>query len=254
MRRWGPLLTAAMFGASGAAPPAFAQTHSDHHERPLPASTAYAAPLTASEDTCMSSRSFGVQGLSFGISFATTWNDKQCYRLKNARALENLGYHDAALELLCMDRSVRVAMDRAGTPCSPFHVEHAERLPSPPAEPLEQVNEILGRYEVLFDFDSARLKPESDAILAPLLTLLQNQPDLNVVIEGHADWVGTDAYNLHLSRRRAQSVVNWLVERGIAWERLHAVGKGEREPIESNRTASGRAHNRRVEVHRITTN
>jgi outer membrane protein OmpA-like peptidoglycan-associated protein len=62
--------------------------------------------------------------------------------------------------------------------------------------------------------------------------------------------MGSDEYNIRLSQRRAQAVVDWLVARGIARERLNAVGKGEREPIASNETAEGRQLNRRVEVRR----
>jgi outer membrane protein OmpA-like peptidoglycan-associated protein len=80
--------------------------------------------------------------------------------------------------------------------------------------------------------------------------MLQRDPSLSVDIEGHADWMGSDEYNIRLSQRRAQAVVDWLVAHGIARERLNAVGKGEREPIASNETAEGRQLNRRVEVHR----
>jgi OOP family OmpA-OmpF porin len=73
---------------------------------------------------------------------------------------------------------------------------------------------------------------------------------MKVDIEGHTDWVGADAYNLRLSQRRAQAVVNWLVAHGISRDRMRAVGKGEREPIATNTTAAGRQLNRRTEVRR----
>lgn len=212
------------------------------------AATAYAAPLTASEDTCMRSRSLGLQAIGFGFSVATTWNDVSCRRRHNARALDALGYHDAALDLLCMDKEARHAMEQAGTPCFQ-RARLAQSPPPPPAEPAAEPPPIA-TYAVLFDFDKYNLRPEADEILAPLLATLQADPSLNVDIEGHTDWVGSDAYNFRLSQRRAQAVVNWLVAHGISRDRMRAVGKGEREPIATNETSAGRQLNRRTEVRR----
>jgi len=147
-----------------------------------------------------------------------------------------------------MDKEVRQAMERAGTPCFQ-RARLAQSPPPPPAEPAAQPPPIA-TYAVLFDFDKYNLRPEADEILAPLLATLQADPNLNVDIEGHTDWVGADAYNFRLSQRRAQAVVNWLVAHGISHERMRAVGKGEREPIATNETRAGRQLNRRTEVRR----
>jgi hypothetical protein len=135
-----------------------------------PAATAFAAPLTASEDTCMRSRSLGVQAIGFGFSIASTWEDVSCRRLHNARALDALGYRDAALQLLCLDKDVRHAMEQAGTPC----VQRARLAQSPPPPPAEPAAEPppIATYAVLFDFDKYNLRPEADEILAPLLAML----------------------------------------------------------------------------------
>ena len=216
----------------------------------VPVATAFAASLTASQETCMGSRSFGVQGIGFGLSLATTWPDRQCRRIRNARALEDFGYRSAALALLCQDEEVFDAMQRAGTPCPGSQLLNFPLPPQPAPEP-EPVEPPLMRFQdVLFDFDKSNLRPEADAILTPVLEMLQRDASLNVDIEGHADWMGSDDYNIRLSQRRAQAVVDWLVARGIARERLNAVGKGEFEPIASNETAEGRQLNRRVEVRR----
>jgi hypothetical protein len=82
-----------------------------------PVSTAFAAPLTTGEDTCMGSSSLGAQAVSFGVSIGTTWQDENCQRLKNSRQLVALGYHRAATALMCVDEDVRMAMEEAGTPC-----------------------------------------------------------------------------------------------------------------------------------------
>lgn len=214
----------------------------------VPVATAFAASLTASQETCMGSRSFGLQAVSFGLSVATTWPDRQCRRIRNARALEDMGYRSAAIALLCQDEEVFEAMQRAGTPCPGSQLvtfREPERAPEPVAEPP-----LMRFQDVLFDFDKSNLRPEADAILHPVLEMLQRDPSLNVDIEGHADWMGSDEYNIRLSQRRAEAVVDWLAAHGIARERLNAVGKGEREPIASNETAEGRQLNRRVEVRR----
>lgn len=216
--------------------------------RRIRVSSAYAPALVASQDTCMGSRSLGMQAMWFGVSVATTWEDLDCRRLNNARALNALGYRGAAIALLCLDREVHDAMEQAGTPC--LQAARVELQPLAPAPAPQAVEPPLATYSVLFDFDSSHLRPEADAVLAPLLAMLEAEPDMNVDIEGHTDWVGSDAYNLGLSQRRAQAVVDWLSSRGIARTRMRAVGKGEREPVATNQTAAGRQLNRRTEVRR----
>jgi outer membrane protein OmpA-like peptidoglycan-associated protein len=214
----------------------------------IPVASAYAAPLFASEDTCMGSRTFGVQAIGFGVSFATTWQDHQCRRVKNARELFALGYREAAVQLLCLDDEVRAAMARAGTPCEGV-VRLVSVTPTPPAPPAEPPP-IVSVDDVLFDFDRSTLRPEANAILQPVLTMLQGDPSLQIDIEGHTDWIGTDAYNQGLSERRARAVVEWFVARGIARERISAIGRGEAEPVAVNTTSQGRQLNRRVEIRR----
>jgi len=103
-------------------------------------------------------------------------------------------------------------------------------------------------YGIRFDVDSARLRSESEAILGEVLSVLKEQPNLRLVIEGHTDSVGGAAYNMTLSEKRARSVVRWLTEQGIDPDRLEAVGYGERRPVSTNKASQGRALNRRVEL------
>ena len=84
--------------------------------------------------------------------------------------------------------------------------------------------------------------------LDELVTLLNHYEGANLLIEGHADSNGSDAYNLDLSQRRTNSVKKYLVSKGIVEDRLTAVGFGESKPIASNKTSLGRAKNRRVEL------
>jgi len=103
-------------------------------------------------------------------------------------------------------------------------------------------------YGVLFDFNKATLKAESDSILQRVLAMLQKQPALKVEVQGHTDNVGSDAYNQTLSEARARSVMAWLTAHGIAPLRLTAKGYGETMPVASNSDDAGRAKNRRVEI------
>ncbi len=101
---------------------------------------------------------------------------------------------------------------------------------------------------ITFDFDSAVLRPESAPIIEMLAGGLATDPSSNISIEGHTSGEGDEAYNQGLSERRARAVVADLVARGIAGNRLSAVGRGESIPIATNDNENGRSMNRRVEV------
>lgn len=82
-----------------------------------PVPTAYAAPLTSSNGTCMGSSSIGGQGAAVGLSFGTTWTDSGCDARYDATALANVGMQKAAIERLCLKAEIAQAMKAAGTPC-----------------------------------------------------------------------------------------------------------------------------------------
>lgn len=100
---------------------------------------------------------------------------------------------------------------------------------------------------VLFDFNKATLKPESDAVLQRVLALLKD-PALKLEIQGHTDNVGDDKYNQTLSEQRAAAVVAWLTQHGVAADRLSARGYGKTMPVADNKSDEGRTRNRRVEI------
>jgi len=102
--------------------------------------------------------------------------------------------------------------------------------------------------KVLFDFNKAVLKPEAKRQLAVVLQALKEQPSLQTQIVGHTDGIGSDAYNIKLSQRRAESVAAYLAANGVTKQNLRTDWKGKREPVASNATATGRAQNRRVEI------
>lgn len=103
-------------------------------------------------------------------------------------------------------------------------------------------------YGILFDFNSAVIRPESKPVLAEVLDLLRNESDWQLTIEGHTDAIGSDTQNQTLSQQRADAVKAYLVEGGVAAFRLKTTGFGESKPVADNATELGRAQNRRVEL------
>lgn len=99
-----------------------------------------------------------------------------------------------------------------------------------------------------FDFDSARLRPAADAKLNEVAEFAATYKDAKLDVSGHTCDIGSDAYNLKLSERRAASVKAYLVKRGVAAERIVSSGFGEAKPVVSNKTRAGREENRRVEI------
>ena len=127
-------------------------------------------------------------------------------------------------------------------------VDTADKCPGTPAGvkvdkvgcPLEQT------LKLLFDFDSAELRPESINELERLVKFMGDVPFATALIEGHTDSKGSDAYNLKLSDRRAKAVYDYLSSRGVDPARVSSIGKGESAPIADNATEVGRQENRRV--------
>ena len=101
---------------------------------------------------------------------------------------------------------------------------------------------------ISFEFSSATLTDESKFELNRLKTALETFPEGNLIITGHTDSVGSDEANQAISQGRANAVKNYLVEQGIAAERLNAIGFGETRPIATNETSEGRKQNRRIEL------
>jgi OmpA-OmpF porin, OOP family len=120
--------------------------------------------------------------------------------------------------------------------------------PQPPA-----ATKVTYAADAFFDFDKAVLKPEGKAKLDDLV---QKVKDINlevIIAVGHTDSVGTVKYNQRLSVRRAEAVKAYLVSKGIEKNRVYTEGKGESQPVADNKTAEGRAKNRRVEIEVVGT-
>lgn len=129
-------------------------------------------------------------------------------------------------------------------------VNSLDQCPDTPAnaevDDVGCAKKISIQLRVLFDTNSSNIKPETMADIDELVAFMTRYPQTNVVIEGHTSSDGADKYNQWLSERRAQSVAMAVVSKGIAAERVKAVGYGESRPVASNDTAEGRSLNRRV--------
>lgn len=104
------------------------------------------------------------------------------------------------------------------------------------------------KSDILFDFNSAELRPQSRDTLGELADNFRQYPDNEIVVEGHTDSVGSEDYNQRLSERRAANVADFLIERGVDANDVVVFGFGELRPKQSNETAEGRQLNRRVEI------
>lgn len=148
----------------------------------------------------------------------------------------------------CPDTPKGVAVDADGCPPK----SEATAVP----EPMDQKAPVKpGDHwvlnDVLFDFDRAVIKPSAAGPLDEVIRILKENPGLRVSLEGHTDSVGTAAYNMGLSVRRADAVKRYMIEKGIDAGRLVTKGYGLTKPVASNQTKDGRAQNRRVEIHPI---
>jgi OOP family OmpA-OmpF porin len=125
--------------------------------------------------------------------------------------------------------------------------------PAPAPAPVPVASKVTYAADAFFDFDKSVLKPEGKAKLDDLAGKVKGI-NLEVIIAvGHTDSVGTDAYNQKLSVQRSEAVKAYLVSRGIEKSRVYTEGKGEKQPVADNKTAEGRAKNRRVEIEVVGT-
>ena len=119
-----------------------------------------------------------------------------------------------------------------------------------PGAKVERVGEgIQVTFEsgLLFDFDSDRIRPDAAKNFQELANSLKKFGNSNLLIVGHTDSQGEDAYNMNLSQRRANSASAYLQSLGVPASRISTAGRGETEPVASNDTDAGRQLNRRVE-------
>lgn len=127
-------------------------------------------------------------------------------------------------------------------------VEEAAPAPAPAAAPVAD-QPIMSFEDVNFDFDKATLRPTAAAKIDQAVAYVREHNVEKFELRGYADSIGSEAYNLKLSQRRADAVRNAMIKKGAPADRIVAKGFGESNPIASNATKEGRAQNRRVEMH-----
>lgn len=149
----------------------------------------------------------------------------------------------------CPDTPAGTAVDKDGCPlpapeAAPAPVPEPAAL-APAAAPAPVMTVLAGAN---FDFDKSFIRQEDFQKLDKDVATLKQWGDVKVEVAGHTDSVGTEAYNMGLSLRRAEAVRRYLVGKGIAADRLIVRGYGESRPVADNATAEGRFQNRRVEL------
>ena len=133
-------------------------------------------------------------------------------------------------------------------PAPPPVVAAPAPAPAPPA-----ATKVTYAADAFFDFDKSVIKPAGKAKLDDLVGKIKDI-NLEVIIAvGHTDSIGSDSYNQKLSVRRSEAVKAYLVSKGIEKNRVYTEGKGEKQPVADNKTAEGRAKNRRVEIEVVGT-
>ena len=145
--------------------------------------------------------------------------------------------------------------DNSWTPATAAQACDGALKPAAPAAAASGVSQskITLQADTLYDFNKSDLKPEGKATLDKIAADL-NKIKLEVIIAvGNTDSVGTDAYNMALGQRRAQSVKAYLVSKGVDGSRIYTESKGKSNPVASNATAEGRAKNRRTDIEVVGT-
>ncbi len=196
---------------------------------------------------------YGTLGLGFTTS-PWTWGGAIRVGVQDLHTFGNGNYNDVIASIgLQIPLGAAPAPESEPEPAPAPAPEEPAVVPAPPPPPPAAAASprIIQLPGVQFVTNSARLLPVSRSTLNRAVRTLKANPDINAEVAGYTDSTGKASYNLELSQRRAEAVRQYLVRYGIDATRLSARGYGEADPIASNRTAAGRAQNRRVEL-RIT--
>jgi len=214
-------------------------------------------------------------GVSFPVDDAKVFWVGPFLRYQQIVSTERMGVDTRDSKIVLAGLSVEFGSSVKRRPLPPQRVEVIVERPAPPPEivpaPVCPVcvaaapppvvyqrvvvtkDKIELKEKLFFHWDRAEVKPTSFSILDEVVAVLNDNPTINLRIEGHTDTSGNRAHNQRLSQRRATSVMDYLVEKGIARGRLTAKGFGPTVPLETNDSADGRERNRRVEFVIITT-
>ena len=155
-------------------------------------------------------------------------------------------YHDSLVQRIRSDRPLAKVYRSREKQLGYYFVDDVSVVPYGKEWAPELGKSYVLQY-IYFDFDKSELLPESADELNRLSAYMDANPDYHIVITGHTDNFGTEAYNRNLSNNRAESVAHYLIEKGIEQKRITYSGAGSSEPVADNNTAHGRSLNRRVE-------
>lgn len=176
-----------------------------------------------------------VEVLNHHAYLASTHADIGLERVAEARARDELESSEARRTQILLDERTRQAE------------ELADQLAELQARETPR-GMVLTLGDVLFDTGSSTLKAGAESVLDRLAAFMRDNPEHRLLIEGHTDSRGSDAYNIVLSDDRADAVADGLLERGISPNRMEIRALGEAYPVATNETAAGRQENRRVEI------
>ncbi len=148
----------------------------------------------------------------------------------------------------CMPKKVEPPKPAPAPVVAPTPVVAPKPVEAPKPAPQPVKVAITIQAEALFDSDKSVLKPDGKKSIDDAIGKMKSVNVEMVIATGHTDSVGTDAYNQKLSERRATTVKEYMVSQGITAAKVTTLGKGETQPVASNKTADGRAKNRRVDI------
>jgi len=160
----------------------------------------------------------------------------------------------------CVVTQGQVLPECAGTKAAPAApaapaepAKPATPAPAKPAEPSKPApssvrQSVVIQADALFDFDKSVVRPDGKKSIDEALAKIKGVDLEMVIATGHTDSIGSDKYNQRLSERRAAAVKEYLVSKGIPASKITTIGKGESQPVATNKTAEGRQKNRRVDI------
>ncbi len=151
----------------------------------------------------------------------------------------------------CLGTSKGIKVDNTGCPLDSDGdgvIDNNDRCPNTPKGAGVNKYGCWASQQILFDTGKWNIKSNNLDKIDNVVKILQLNPTINVQIEGHTDIYGGESYNRVLSQKRANEIVNYLISKGIASNRLKAVGYGSKKPVAPNNTEAGRSKNRRIEV------
>jgi outer membrane protein OmpA-like peptidoglycan-associated protein len=176
-----------------------------------------------------------IETLNHHAYLASTHAEIGLERVAEAKAREELENSEARRTQILLDERTRQAQ------------ELADELAELQARETPR-GMVLTLGDVLFDTDSATLKAGAESVIDRLAAFMHDNPQHRLMIEGHTDSRGSDAYNIMLSDERADAVRDGLLERGVSPDRMEIRALGEAYPVATNESAAGRQENRRVEI------